>query len=362
VRHPASTWRTRRAARLLPALLALLALLGLARGVRAEGVADREAARAALEQTAAGDDARASADALYQLGTLDEEDLAFAAATAHYRASLARDPSGRWAGRARARESDLTAHAEGGFAPLARLERTRRAGARDAADLDALLAEAAAFPDGPTRGEARMLVADAYRTRLGRPGEALAPLEAVARDAHADPVLRRLAARDLTDALLARGERARAEEIANAVGDQELARRVVRLSRRSAALALSRATVLAALGAALLALFLATRRGDGARARAALRGAWPLAVGFGVLVACGGVLAAAYEAGHATPFVALGAALVPTVLLARAWSAVGARTALARAARGALFAATVVATALLLLERINVAYVESFGL
>jgi hypothetical protein len=373
VQHPASTLRTRRAVRLLPALLALVACLASPRWGRTadldDGLAalartppDRAAARAAFERAAASSDARTSADALYHLGMLDEEELAFAAARARYRASLDRDPSGRWAGRARAREDDLAAHAEGDFAPLARLERTRRSGATDPAELEALLAEAAKFPDGPTRAEARMLVADAYRTRLRRPADALGPLEDVARDRYADPALRRLAARDLSEALLARGERDRALAIAHATGDRALAARVLRLARRRAIIALSTAIVLATIVAAVLALGLAARRGEAARVRTALGATWPAAVGLGLLVGAGGALAAAYETGHATPFLLLGAALVPVVLLARAWGAVGAPGAVARALRGVLFALAVVAAALLVLARVNVAYLESFGL
>jgi hypothetical protein len=54
--------------------------------------------------------------------------------------------------------------------------------------------------------------------------------------------------------------------------------------------------------------------------------------------------------------------VLPLVLLARLWSAVGSQAPAARVARSVLCGATVVATAFVLLETVNPVYLEGFGL
>jgi hypothetical protein len=76
----------------------------------------------------------------------------------------------------------------------------------------------------------------------------------------------------------------------------------------------------------------------------------------------GGALASNYEAGNAAPFLLLGAVVLPLVLVARAWSAVGSTRGAARVARALLCAATVLAAAFLLLDAVNPQYLTGFGL
>jgi hypothetical protein len=145
--------------------------------------------------------------------------------------------------------------------------------------------------------------------------------------------------------------------------EPSLARQVAGLLRRRVA---HRAALVVLAAASLLVLAAALRaaRGGGlAPARPALaRAFWP-SLGLAVLVgAGGGLLAWSYEPGTSAPFLALGAALLPLALAARAWGAVGSARAPARAARAAICAATVLATALLLLEWIDPSYLGSFGL
>jgi len=76
----------------------------------------------------------------------------------------------------------------------------------------------------------------------------------------------------------------------------------------------------------------------------------------------GGLLASKYESGNASPFVWLGAVVLPLLLLARAWAAVGAQTGRARAARAALCGGAVVAAAFTLLDVLDPQYLTGFGL
>jgi hypothetical protein len=95
----------------------------------------------------------------------------------------------------------------------------------------------------------------------------------------------------------------------------------------------------------------------------ALRRSTPLAIAFAAYMAfAGGALAAGYETGNATPFVALGATLAPIAIVARAWGAASSPHLALRAARAALSASAVFAAAFLLLERLDRSYLEGFGL
>jgi hypothetical protein len=94
-----------------------------------------------------------------------------------------------------------------------------------------------------------------------------------------------------------------------------------------------------------------------------LRQMAPVAVGFvAFVVVAGGLLASKYESGSATPFILLGAGVLPLLFLGRAWSAVGSQTASARAARGLLCGATVLAEAFVVLDLCGAQYLLGFGL
>ena len=118
---------------------------------------------------------------------------------------------------------------------------------------------------------------------------------------------------------------------------------------------------LAAFASASIAI--AARRGALAEVGRALWRTGPIALAFAAYVGLiGGALAAGYESGNARPFVWLGAALFPLLVVARAWSAAGSSAPLARVARGALCATSIAATGFLVLEWIDAAYLEGFGL
>jgi hypothetical protein len=80
----------------------------------------------------------------------------------------------------------------------------------------------------------------------------------------------------------------------------------------------------------------------------------------------GGLLASTYETGNAKPFLLFGAGLVPLLLLARAWGAVAesgeSKGRWSRVGRAGLSAASVIAAGFLVLESVDVAYLEGFGL
>ena len=124
----------------------------------------------------------------------------FAEALAAYREAAAADPSARFALTARARAADLEAHAEGDFAPLARLSAVRRDPTKssDRAAIEALAQDVATFPPGRVRGEAALVIADAWWHHLGDPRRAVAPLEAAVADATGDPLTRSFALSELS--------------------------------------------------------------------------------------------------------------------------------------------------------------------
>jgi hypothetical protein len=155
------------------------------------------------------DDAADAATAM-QEALAAEVSLDFPRALAGYERSLRLRPSASFSVKARVRADDLRAHAEGNFAPLARLETTRRS-ARALADpvaLDALLEEARAFPPGKVRSEAFLLVAEAFGRRLQRPDRAQVAARALLDDPAAEATLKGQALPLLLDALAAAGDAA----------------------------------------------------------------------------------------------------------------------------------------------------------
>jgi hypothetical protein len=296
----------------------------------------------------------------------------YARALEGYGAVVASAPDSPWAERAADRMAWLRARSEGDFRPLARLEGIRRDPARasDPRAIADLARDAASFPPGTVRTEARMFVIEAWLGRLrgiaGSTELALGPLRDVRDDPATDPLTARLAERQLVSALAGEGriDEASAEASAHvtlldaAFGAQTRAWLRRRTMRRAAALELGAFGVLA-----VFALIRAWRRGALGAAGEALRRIFPLAFGFAVyLAAAGGILASAYESGNASPFVLLGGIVLPLVLLARAWGTVGSASAGARAGRALLSALTVLAAAFLVLDRVDPRYLEGFGL
>lgn len=316
----------------------------------------------ALTAHGARADDLAEADRLHARAEEEETRLELSAARADYDACASAAPSGRWAAACRAREQDLSAHAEGAFAPLVELERARR-GPQDAAAIDALAEHAATFPDGRVRAEARMLAAEAYLDRLGREDAGLRTLDLITSDASAEPMLARFAARRAVDLLLARGRVAEAAVIAKRAGDAELIAHVRTIVRRKRAHNVAIAFLAVALAGAARDVVRAWRAGVlGARLQRARRHLGGIAA-FAAIVGLGGAaLSAGFERGHAGPFLRLGAAVGLIALVARAWSAAGSASVKARGVRAALCAWAVLGVAFLVLESSDVRYLEGFGL
>jgi hypothetical protein len=351
-----------------PALVLALAPAAFgdaARSDPARGSRERAPWVRALEAAA---DRETTAEAHFRLGEIDEDEGAFARALDEDRACLAASPRGPWADRAAERIAWLEARDEGDFEPLARLERVRRDPSKsaDPHEIEALAGDAEQFPPGRVRLEARLLVAEAWLGRLHRPEAAIPELRVVVSDSAADPVTARFAERELVDALVAVGLIAEARAEADRHRDRLEARfvtRVDRLARRvwlRAAAAAAVAVFLALAGASLLG---ASRRGRLGGARRPLRAlAIPAAI-FALDVGCVGALLAQREEGTSgRPFLLFAAAVLPLLLVARAWSAVGSNHLGARAGRAALCAATALAAAFLVLDASDPAFLEGFGL
>ena len=354
-----------RLARLLA--VALVTVLLLARPAAAEPESQPESQP---EPARAGDLAatRARAKAILEQAEHDDEALDFADALAHYDEGRALDPGSGRAPRAEARAAMLRAHAEGAFVPYAKLEHVRRDPSLSSNPrvIDDLVHEASSFPAGLVRVEVWVMAAEAYANRLGRPLDADALLHRVVADSLTDRVVAQKAARDLVLLRLGRGDLAGADEAVDVAGgraDPQLARDVRRAARRrnmhDASIAILIVMALLAGRAALVA----ARRGAGARLRDAIGSTWKLALGYAAYVAIGGaLLASGYEAGTSKPFLYYGIALVPVVLLARAWAAAGSASTSARGGRAALCAMAAAAAAFLVLEGVDVTYLEGMGL
>jgi len=238
--------------------------------------------------------------------------------------------------------------------------------ANDAATIDALVRDAESFRPGPVRVACWVLAAEAYANRLDRPRDAEPLWRRIAIDPHADVILARKANRDLVTALLARGDYAGATDVAATGGDRadpKLTKDVARAVRRHRVHIASIIVLVVTLAFAARAWIGAARRGSaGAVARAVKRTA-PLMLAYALYVAIGGaLLASGYEAGTSRPFLLFGAALLGVLVLARAWAAAGAPARNARAFRAVLAATSALGAAFLVLESVDVAYLEGIGL
>ncbi len=305
-------------------------------------------------------DPRAEAEATYEQAAKDDEAMHFAAALAGYERSIAILPSHRWAQRAETRIGFLRSHAEGDFAPLATLEAVRRTpgATKDPARVDALAAAARGFPHGAVRGEAFFVCGEAWLTELGRPDDAEGAFSETLAEPLVTPVLRNQAAARLVDRALARGDVARAREVAASVADPTLSKRVAVAAKRGR----MHTGAIVVLGAFTGFAVVAIARGRSRLGAARRFVPWALAL-VAWLGGVGGLLASRYERGNALPFLAFGALLLPIVLLARAWGVASDGSSRARRAGRALVAASaVLAAAFLLLERIDPRYLDGFGL
>jgi len=337
----------------------------IARGKAAQAAhpPDLSTARAAFESAAASTDDRSAAEALFLLGELDEAALQFASAMTHYDASVARLPSNRYAPRAITRAADLRNHAEGGFAPLARLETVRRSAdlANSAAGIDALAHDAEGFPPGRVRVEARMLAAEAYIGRLHRPDEGMRLLDLVAGDPKADVLTARQAVSDLVTALVGRDDLDTALEVTHRykrLAEPSAERNIQRRLRRRPMRLVAMANLVLVVGAGAVGLVRMRRPVASAIARLA-----PMALAFAAFATLvGGFLASTYESSSPLPFAALLAPMFGVFLSARAWSASGSARLPARVLRGAACFTSIFAVAFLALDRMDPMYLQGFGL
>jgi hypothetical protein len=237
--------------------------------------------------------------------------------------------------------------------------------ASDPAAIEALARDAEAFPAGPAQIDARMLVGLAWLQRLHRPDDGIEELRKVVGDPFADPITTRFAEAQIVDALVAGGDvdAAIAEVHAHADRlDPRFLAQVDRLARRRGVRRAAAALIAVFVGLASTALGRAARRGELKAAGRAFRTFAPVATLFVVFVAgAGGLLAAAYESGSAAPFLLLGAAAWPLILLARGWAAVGSTARWARAGRAALCASAALAAAFMVLDALDLSYLQGFG-
>jgi tetratricopeptide (TPR) repeat protein len=134
--------------------------------------------------------------------------MRFQAALDAYEQAASRDPTAPFAPVSRARAAELRSHSEGAFVPLVRLEEVRRDPAknRDPQAIRALDRDARGFPDGPVRGEAMLVVAQAYEHALGAPDEAIAALEAALGDPRSERSTRALALSEVVTLYRTKGD------------------------------------------------------------------------------------------------------------------------------------------------------------
>lgn len=292
------------------------------------------------------------------------KDMRFGDALAAYRDAASLDPSAPFASVARARAHDLEAHAEGDFAPLARLERVRRdpRALADRDEIEALDRDRERFPRGRVRAEAAVLVAEAHR-RMGTIDRAIALFEEVAADGAADRTTRALALSELVAMLQAKGD---LDAAARALDRDptllpSLRADIHRLVRR---VTLRRASfgVLAVIGAACaVALGAAIRRARDVRALPS-RVLPQAAVAFSLYLGGAAALIAQRRDGDGRPFVWLGLAVLAAIGFARASRIAFGTRPLVRVAIAVASIACVLASAFLAVERTDASYLGSIGL
>jgi tetratricopeptide (TPR) repeat protein len=314
----------------------------------------------------AGDPAaRARAEAAFARGEQAARERRFADAVTAYRETVAADPSAPAAAPARARADDLEAHAEGGFAPLARLEEVRRAPQRaaDHAVLEALERDVSGFPAGRVRAEARLFVGEAWR-RNGEPARAIPLLEAAAADPSGDRLTRVLS---LSALATLRRERGELREALAAVEREpslspELTRQLRTLWRREKLRAATTAwlAALALIGAGSVA-WLAAKARDVRDLPARL--VRPAGVALALyLGGAGAVLVHLHGDADARPFLWMGLFVLGLDVIARAFKLAAGRRVAVRAVWAAACVIGVMAAAFLSMERTSPDYLDGIGL
>jgi hypothetical protein len=189
-------------------------------------------------------------------------------------------------------------------------------------------------------------------------------LRALASNPHNDVLLRRGAATKLVMSLAEAGDfdaaDAAGREFAKNI-DPGAVKHVAAVRRRRHVHVAAWAALGVALGFALLSL-LAARRGIPGAVRAVRRLA-PVISFFLVYAGLfGGYLASSYENSTPLPFFLFAGFMLPLVVIFRLWSAVGSARLVARTGRGAAAVAATLALGFLVVEQVNPAYLEGFGL
>jgi tetratricopeptide (TPR) repeat protein len=310
--------------------------------------------------------ARAAAQASYERAERAAKERRFAEALAAYREAATADPSAPFAPTARSRADHLAARGEGDFAPLARLEEVRRDPAKssDRGVIEALVRDAAAFPEGRVRSEARLVAAEALWHRLGDPRRAAILLDEVLADKAADRLTQGLALAELVAIQRELGDLGAALAALDRHPDLApgLRTEVRRLSRRVTLRYVSIAALAALAGVGALSAVRAARSTslDALRRRLVS----PLSIALALYIGgAAAVLVRLHGGGDARPFLWLGLGVLGVVFAARAWRLGSSdRRPSARAARAFACAAGVLAAAFLALERTDAGYLESFGL
>jgi len=191
-------------------------------------------------------------------------------------------------------------------------------------------------------------------------------LRALARDPKNDVLLRRGAATKLVITLADD----RAFDDAEAAGrefaknvDALAIRHIVAVRRRSHVHVVALLALGVTLAFALAALSLAAAHGSLAAALPAVRRVAPVFLFFlGYMGLVGGGMAESYENSSSLPFALFAAFMLPLVVIFRVWSAVGSPALAARSLRGIAAVAATLALGFLVVEQVNPAYLEGFGL
>lgn len=303
----------------------------------------------------------------YQLGQNAEAQFHYREALAHYNDSLQQHERGACAEDARRRVESLLSYSEGDFVPLEQLERARRTPdiEHNIGALEALLGASASFPNGRVRGEAKLLVGLAFAINATHRARASAILEEVVNDVFAAPSTRKQALRSNAELLweidVREGIRtvSRHREIASL----ELIMDAAKRERRFWAHRIAIGFVFFFGGNALFAIL------RGAKGRrfigATLRKRAVRSIAFGAFVGATGAIGVSfYERGHALPFLLLGGAISAIAVFADAWRIAGAGQKGERprsVLRASLSIAATLSAAFLILESIDVRYLEAFG-
>jgi hypothetical protein len=185
-------------------------------------------------------------------------------------------------------------------------------------------------------------------------------------DPATDRVVASKAARDAVNLQLERKDTRAAEAtvaLAGGRADPKLGQDVRRTIRRAKVHHAALVVLIVMLVFAARATIATIRKSGTGRIGEALRRTWKLALAYAAYVAlAGAALAAGYEAGTTKPFLFFGLVLAPLLLLARMWGAAGGESRAARTGRAMVCGGAVLGAAFLVLESVDVAYLEGMGL